>query len=120
MKEEHEIDERLLRRRAAQSGARQAGDLGGDEEGPRARRAGGLTIARVGQERDLLGPRRLQRCHAGDDLAGVAIELCPQRFRELAEREPGSGHRRYGFFAGGAAGGPDGAGAAGPLGACWS
>ena len=57
------------------------------------------AVPEIGQERDLVGPGALQRRHPGDDPARITVEARLEAFRELAEREPGLGHRRYGFFA---------------------
>jgi len=111
MEEAQQIDQRLLGRRALQRRARQVGHVVGHEEGARPGGASGVVVAPVGQERDLIGASALQRGHTGDDPGGIAIEPGVERFRELAEREPGRGHRRYGFFTGAAAG----AGALGPF-----
>jgi hypothetical protein len=116
MEQAYQVDQRLLGRGAVQRGGGQVGHVLGGEKGAGPGSPGGVVVAQIGEKGDLIGPGRVQRGHADDHPGRVAFELGLQRFRDLAEREPGPGHCRYGFLAGP----PAGAGAAAPLGPCWS
>src|SRR5206468_1076603 len=100
MEQREQRDQGLLRGARAQERTRQARHLLGDEQGAGTRRLGGRAISGIDQEGDLLWSGRVERRHAGDATARVALERRAEGLGKLPEREPGGRSHQGGFFAG--------------------